>query len=541
MTVTATDPRRNGNNIRDIAIVKAEEIELHEAGAIFNPRWIERIRDLRALRLMDWMVTNDSEVIHWSDRPLPSDFSYAPEGAPVETMVALANEIGADPWFTMPHAASDAYFQAFAEYVRDNLDRRLRAHVEYSNEVWNWQFGQARWADEQARTRWGADAPGDAWMQFAGMRAARMAQIWDQVFGAEASARLVKVISTQTGWLGLEHGLLEAPLWTAEDRRNRPPVAYFDAYGVTGYFGGALGQDKAPAVRQWIADSRAAAEAAASDRRLAGSARAAFLQEHAFDAAATTAARELRDGSVTGNPDGSLNQLLGEFLPYQAGVAGAHGLDLVMYEGGTHVVGIGEAVDDPELTAFFTYLNYSPQMGELYGALLDGWRAAAARSSTLSSTSTPPTSGAAGARCATSTTPTLAGTPSPPSIGAGLPGGSSARPGTFDDGITLRGSDADDTLQGTPEEDTLIGEGGNDVLTGGGGADRLHGGEGHDTAILPGVRADYRFAVDNNALVASGPLGDTRLFAVELVRFAGDAQGPVAIADLVVGAAEAVR
>ena len=44
-----------------------------------------------------------------------------------------------------------------------------------------------------------------------------------------------------------------------------------------------------------------------------------------------------------------------------------------MYEGGSHVVGIGPMVDDPELTGFFTHFNYTGAMAGLYEQLLTGW------------------------------------------------------------------------------------------------------------------------------------------------------------------------
>ncbi|WP_380218687.1 hypothetical protein [Jhaorihella thermophila] len=47
-----------------------------------------------------------------------------------------------------------------------------------------------------------------------------------------------------------------------------------------------------------------------------------------------------------------------------------------MYEGGTHVVGLGAVVEDKELTEFFIGLNYSAEMGELYRELIAGWYAA---------------------------------------------------------------------------------------------------------------------------------------------------------------------
>lgn len=378
LTIEQTDPRGTGDHIRDIEILRRDQIPAHDAGEIFNPDWLARISDLRALRFMDWMDTNNSPAKDWSDRPRPEDHSYTPKGAPVEVMVALANRIGADPWFTLPHQATDAYIRSFAEYVRDHLDPTLKANVEYSNEVWNWQFDQAHWADTQAKARWGATAPGDAWIQFAGMRAAQMARIWDDVFGAAASTRLVKIISTQTGWQGLETPLLDAPLWVAEDpAHNLPPARAFDAYAITGYFGYPLGSDeKAALIRAWLTESRAKAEADAAARGLTGEAARADAQTHRFDLAVTRAAAELRDGGVTGDRRGSIAELVEQTFPYHAAVARAHGLRLVMYEGGTHVVGLGEQVNDPELTAFFTQLNYTPEMAALYTELLTGWKAA---------------------------------------------------------------------------------------------------------------------------------------------------------------------
>lgn len=373
VTVSATDPKGTGDYIRDISIVNDADREAFEAGAIFNPTFLARMRGLAGLRFMDWMATNASPIETWDQRPKPGDFTYARVGVPAEVMIDLANTLDADPWFTMPHKADDGYFRAFAELVRDRLDPGLQTYVEYSNEMWNWMFPQTHWAREQAIARWGADAPGDAFLQFEGMRASQMAMIWDAVFGAEADDRLVKVISTQTGWLGAEENLLASPLWVAEDpARNHPPSTYFDAYGVTGYFSGKLGEDpKAAQVMDWIADSARQAEKNAAG--LAPRMRRIAPEEHRFDAAIATAAAELRDGSVTGDAEGSVTHLLGDLLPYHAARAHDLGMQLVMYEGGTHVVGLGPWQDNDTLTAFFAALNYSPAMGDLYRTLLQGW------------------------------------------------------------------------------------------------------------------------------------------------------------------------
>jgi hypothetical protein len=362
---------RAGDYVRNITVVRQDRLQAFDAGARFNPDWLARLDGFGVLRFMDWMQTNNSPQTRWDDRPRPDDFTYALNGVPAEVMIALANRVGADAWFNMPHMADDAYVSQFAALVRDRLAAGRKAYAEYSNEVWNWQFAQAGWADEQAKARWGAK---DAWMQFYGMRAAQMAQIWSKVFGNQAGARLVNVISSQTGWMGLEEQVLQAPLWVAQTPGGKPPAAYFDAYGVTGYFGGILGTSaRAPMVRQWISDSRKAAFRQGDAQGLSGAEHRAYVKAHQYDAASAMAARELRDGSLSGDVSDTLAGLLGTTLPYHAKVADQYGLRLIMYEGGSHVVGIGPMVDDADLSDFFIQFNYSAEMGALYRELILGW------------------------------------------------------------------------------------------------------------------------------------------------------------------------
>ena len=338
VTVTIIDPV---DPIRDIHIVREDRAAALHQGQIFNPDWLQRIRGARMLRFMDWMATNDATLTRAADRPRPDDFTWARNGVPMEVMITLANQLDADPWFTLPHLADDDLVRQLAVLARDGLKPGLRAWVEYSNEVWNWQFAQAHWAEEQGRARWGQE---HSWVQYYALRAAEVADIWADVFADPD--RLVRVIATQTGWLGLEEQILEAPLVLAEGRPA--PVASFDAYAVTGYFSAALGSDeKAAMVRSWL--------------------------DQGEEAALDLAARELRDGSVSGDAEGTLDHLTGTLWPYHAEVARRHGLRLVMYEGGTHVVGQGKQTEDVALTAFFARLNYAPQMGGLYDTLLGAW------------------------------------------------------------------------------------------------------------------------------------------------------------------------
>ncbi len=365
LTIQATDP---ADPLRDITILREDRVAAHAKGALFNPDWLARIRGVRSLRLMDWMATNNSTLALAANRPRPADYTYARNGVPMEVMVALANALNADAWFTIPHLAEDALVRDMASIAETGLNPALRAYVEFSNEVWNWQFTQAAWADGQAKARWNQP---DAWVQFYALRAAEVADIWAATY-ADAPERLVRVIGVQTGWLGLEQQILDSPLVLAEGRN---PADSFDAYAVAGYFSAQLGSDaKAPAVQDWLAQSEAAARDAAAALGLTGADAGAHIAAHRFDLATRLAAQELRDGSVTGDAADSLSQVLAEVLPYHATVAADRGLKLLMYEGGSHVVGLGAQADDAALTDFFIHLNYSPEMGALYETLLAGWQ-----------------------------------------------------------------------------------------------------------------------------------------------------------------------
>lgn len=366
LTLSETDP---ADPLRNITMVREDRASLLAAGQVFNPDWLARIRGAKTLRFMDWMATNDSTLAQAEERPRPEHYTWTRDGAPIEVMVALANELDANPWFTMPHLAEDALIRAYAEAVRDGLEPGLNAHVEFSNEVWNWQFAQAEWAEAQGRARWGGESK---WVQFYALRAAEMARIWAEVFGAEAEARLTPVIATQTGWIGLEDQILSAPDVMAEGLPA--PANVFDAYAVTGYFSGLLGSaEKAPMVRGWLDASEAAAQAEAAALGLQGAEAEAHVAAHRFDEAVQRAVEEIADGRHSGDRADTLARLLEEVLPHHAQVAARHGLILVMYEGGTHVVGFGAEVEDARLTAFFTHLNYTPEMAALYDRLLQGW------------------------------------------------------------------------------------------------------------------------------------------------------------------------
>ncbi len=344
LTITATDPKKTGNYIRNIRVVQEKNEKALKAGEIFNPVFLDKIKRFRTLRFMDWIVTNNSPQKDWAERAKVTNYTWANEkGVPLEIMVALANKLKADPWFNIPHLATDDYITKFAQYVKDNLDPDLTAYVEYSNEVWNWMFGQAKYAQEQGQRRWGQDK-GDAWIQWYGMRSAQMADLWQSIFGNQAK-RVVYVISSQTAWKGLEDAVLNCPLWVAEG--NKPCYQHgFKAYAITSYFGAGLDEPKnEKTVRAWMNEP---------------------------DGGFNKAFQQLRDGSVI--PENRDRNA--EDFAYHGKVAKDKGLQLVVYEGGQSIVAaklVGQSNDDP-LIKFFSEINRRPEMAEVYTQLLNTWK-----------------------------------------------------------------------------------------------------------------------------------------------------------------------
>lgn len=340
LIISATDPNKNGNYIRNIRVVPIEYEQTY-AEEIFNPLFLERIQKFGSLRFMDWMGTNHSKQSTWENRPKVEDATYAEKGVPVEIMVALANRLRAHPWFNMPHMATDDYMTRFAQLVQEKLDPKLKVYVEFSNEAWNWSFEQAQYALKQGKARWGEDK-GDAFMQWYGMRTAQMSDIWKGVFGDQRD-RVVSTISTQTGWKGLETSALDCPLWVAEG--NQPCYQHqIDTYTVTGYFSGSLGDDRfRNTVESWLNDA---------------------------DGGVGRALKQLAEGGLLEGDD-SVAGTVGLF-DYHKQVAQQKGLQLAVYEGGQSLA----SPNSEKLTELFIKLNRRPEMYDFYKQVLENWKAA---------------------------------------------------------------------------------------------------------------------------------------------------------------------
>jgi len=165
----------------------------------FNPVFLAKVAPFSVLRFIDWGATNTTPVVEWAQRSHVADVTYAtPAGVPIEVMIDLANTLHVDPWFCIPHQASDDYVRQFATLLRSRLDPALRPHIEYSNEVWNRGFGQTQWAIGRSQAL-GLDIPFGQPAAFYAMRSVQMFKIIQDAWGADRG-RIVRVIAGQAVW-----------------------------------------------------------------------------------------------------------------------------------------------------------------------------------------------------------------------------------------------------------------------------------------------------------------------------------------------------
>jgi len=196
----------------------------------FHPLYQERLRDFGILRFMQTQETNTSDIRTWADRRDAQDARQASgsggpmaNGMSVEYMVQLANELNADPWFSMPHMANDDFVRNFATYVRDHLEPDLTAYVEWSNEIWNSASGfeAYAWIAQEIQK---PENSGITHWQFAGREAARDMDILTDVFAGQTQ-RIVRTAAGQA-----------ANAWVTE-RILENMNGRFDAIAIAPYYG----------------------------------------------------------------------------------------------------------------------------------------------------------------------------------------------------------------------------------------------------------------------------------------------------------------
>ncbi len=171
----------------------------------FNPVWIDLVQNFPSVRFMDWGKTNnwgqgggdwdDPSLFAWEDRAQLDDYTWANDkGVPYEMMIQLLNDYDLDGWVCMPHRASDDYLTQAATLFRDNLEAERKLTVEYSNEVWNWVFGQANWL-----YKYGCEQTGTDWPEGVVPYIQNCMDIWTTVFAGQTD-RISRVAGVQLSW-----------------------------------------------------------------------------------------------------------------------------------------------------------------------------------------------------------------------------------------------------------------------------------------------------------------------------------------------------
>jgi hypothetical protein len=216
--------------------------------------------------------------------------------------------------------------------------------------VWNWIFSQTHYALKQGKIELGDRQ--DVFMQWQGMRTAKMCDIWKKSVFKEDPQRLTCVLGTQAGWIGLEIPALECPLWV--EKGNDPCVDSIDAIAIAGYFSGCLNgnrnQDYEEIIIGW---SRQAKKAESMEK-----AYQQVLDGRHFDC------------------DDTLKSVK-ERYNYFANQVQKYGLRLLAYEGGQHITSnLSKTQNDADFYTFHNNLNRSEWMRPLYVENFRLWREA---------------------------------------------------------------------------------------------------------------------------------------------------------------------
>ncbi len=300
--------------------------EQHSGKIIFNPDYLNYMKDFRVIRFMNMSGITRNPVYAWEDRASIDQQTWGGvegiRGAPMEVMVELANRLHADPWFSLPHAANDDFIRRFADYVRQNLDPTLKVYVEYTNEAWNGIFTQHAFVKQRGQQlRLDAD-PNQAAYKYYSRRSVEVFRLWEQIFGG--NHRLVRVMSGLVGSTQMTKTIL-----SFEDAYRST-----DAYAVAPYVYGDLDAlRKARSVSQVFS----------------------IMTDPKY-------------------PHSLPNEI--KSIGKQADVIKSFGLDLIAYEGGQHLVDMHTKSDTQHPNNLFYQANRHPRMGQIYQQLLQGWKQA---------------------------------------------------------------------------------------------------------------------------------------------------------------------
>jgi hypothetical protein len=299
------------------------------ATQIFHPCFLEKIRYYKALRFMNWQVTNEADgrgvtTRTWSDRPLTTDAQWTSRGVPLEIMCDLCNRLDIDPWFCMHHTVDDAFVSSFAALAYSELETGRQVYVEYSNEIWNGQYVQAGYCQTLGLSMGLSTNPFQARLFYQSLRSVQIFDLFLAVF--VDAGRLVRVLASQAAnsWTGLQ--LLSFQM--AHEKT--------DALSIAPYFGGYLDDSSLETILEGMT------------------------------------VEQLFTDPAIGIDTYGIPQALG-WMESNKALADQHNVDMIAYEGGQHLVWARGFSTNDTINQLFDGANRSTQMHDTYLRYLGGW------------------------------------------------------------------------------------------------------------------------------------------------------------------------
>ena len=169
--------------------------------AVFDPAYLADLSRYSVLRFMKWSYggVEGNMPVTWASRTKPQDdIVKGKDGIALEYMIQLANELKADPWFTIPWNADDEYVRKYAETVRSKLDPSLKAYVELSNEVWNYVYPVTQQALKEGKAAGFSSNDHQAMLYRYAEKTGQVMDVWSSVFAGQMH-RTVRVVAVQNG------------------------------------------------------------------------------------------------------------------------------------------------------------------------------------------------------------------------------------------------------------------------------------------------------------------------------------------------------
>lgn len=198
----------------------------------FYQAWLDLLEPFETIRFMDWGQTNnwgqatpwdwgDSTLVDWKDRSQMDYYTWTHnKGVPYEMMIQLMEQTKKDGWVCVPHVASEEYQREMAKLFKNELPQDRHLYIEYSNEIWNWSFGQAQWANTH-----GCVAKDIPWPEGTAPYVQNMLDYWTDEY-ADALDRITRVVGVFTAYQDV-----------AERLAYNIDPSTFDAIAPTYYFG----------------------------------------------------------------------------------------------------------------------------------------------------------------------------------------------------------------------------------------------------------------------------------------------------------------